>query len=138
MTDVGVGLLVGGAGLAVVAIAFALLAYKLSDAKDDANAAQVKQVLAERDLAIANFKLAQVEAELDRETTIEKVQDKEIGDAINTKPNADLAADDVDTRIKRLFASWRASPPTSASTGATGPGPVPSTSPAAPAGTAPR
>lgn len=111
MTDVGVGLLVGGAGLAVVAIAFALLAYKLSDAKDDANAAQVKQVLAERDLAIANFKLAQVEAELDRETTIEKAQDKEIGDAINTKPNADLAGDDVLSRVQRLLASWRASPP---------------------------
>lgn len=131
MTDVGVGLLVGGAGLAVVAIAFALLAYKLSDAKDDANAAQVKQVLAERDLAIANFKLAQVEAELDRETTIEKAQDKEIGDAINTKPNADLAGDDLDTRVRRLFASWRASPPAAPAVTPQSGTPVPPASPAA-------
>ena len=110
MSDVGVALIVVGGALAVVAICITLLAFKLSDAKDEGANAQQKQVLAERDTAIERFKLAQVEAELARETAIEKAQDKEIGDAINTKPNTDLAADDLDSRIKRLFASWRAAP----------------------------
>lgn len=130
MTDVGIGMIAAGAGIAIVAVVIALLAYKLSDAKDEVMAAQVKQVLAERDLAIANFKLDQVEAELGRETAIEKAQDKEIGDAIDKKPNADLAADDVDGRIKRLFARWRASPPTAPADHPSSAGAMPPTSPA--------